>query len=254
MRIVFLLIFIIQPLQATDIVLKVGLEEAPPLITRDGTGILNKLLKKVEANSNFKFQISYMTYGRAILELKKGRIDLIGVTPYKSETKEFYTFAQDLNWSLRTWNALFYNLENSAVNDLNEFNAIGTMPGNEEFMSRLYKIPKSRFSSGKLKSLFKMLQKKRLDGVLFEYISARSAIEKLAFKSIEVKRVSPIYASLSLRNSLAKLNPLLSKELKRASKEKIFEGYEHLLEYENLPRIKVNNIYIEEVSPSEEGP
>ncbi len=78
----------------------VGLEPFPPLITEDKKGLSVELLRAVEKISDLRFKIKIMRYDLAKFRLKKGKRHLIGHTPYKVEVKEFYEYAQELDWSI----------------------------------------------------------------------------------------------------------------------------------------------------------
>ena len=125
-------------------VIRVGLEEASPLIVADGSGVLNKILSEVEQKSPYKFVFEYMTYGRALKELKSGNVDLVGITPTGNETKEFYHYADDLDWFFQTFNIVFVR-EEDKDKSLKEFQLIGTQPGNEVFMSEMMNLSKDKF-------------------------------------------------------------------------------------------------------------
>ncbi len=97
---VFCSLFFIQPLFSETI--QVGLEPLPPLIVSKTEGLTVQMLKKIEGISDLKFNIKIMPYNRAKKFLKDGQISLMGHTPHRQETKEFYTYGKELNWSVPT--------------------------------------------------------------------------------------------------------------------------------------------------------
>lgn len=205
--------FLHSQLQAKE-TLRVGLEIAAPLIQKDGKGILNRLLRELEQKSGYEFSIEYMTYGRALVELQKGRLDLIGITPTGNETKGFYEYAVDLDWSFVTHNIIFYKEKNQHKTSLNDFALFGTLPGNEAFMAEMLGLDISRFHGGPLKSLFKMLEKGRLDAVIFESISSITTLKEMNLKGLLYKKVNQLNGGFSLSKSkpmvLKKLNSTLN--------------------------------------------
>ncbi len=60
----------------------VGLEPFAPLITREGGGYRVDFLKAIETNTKLNFDIRIMSYRTAKRDLKIGRVQLIGHTPY----------------------------------------------------------------------------------------------------------------------------------------------------------------------------
>lgn len=207
---IFLLLFSFEAF--SEEVIRVGLEEAKPIISQEPQGIIEKILGEVEKRTDFKFKISYMTYGRALVELKKGRIDLIGITPTGNETEDFYQFASDLEWSFETYNALFFLKKNSHFKYMVDFKEIGTPSGNEAFMAELLKVKEKTFHGGKLNSLFQMLEKGRVDAVLFEAISSLTLLRKLKYQDITYRLVNPMRGGLSV----SKKRPLLKAKLDKA--------------------------------------
>jgi polar amino acid transport system substrate-binding protein len=81
-----------------------------------------------------------MTYGRAKKDLESKRLKLIGLTPYKLETKGFYEYGGELNWHIDTHvdffslNKDFFNIEQLPDG------SIGTLIGNAEFFSTMSTI------------------------------------------------------------------------------------------------------------------
>ncbi|WP_323117180.1 type 2 periplasmic-binding domain-containing protein, partial [Klebsiella quasivariicola] len=129
-----------------------------------------ELLKKIEEVSDLKFQIKIKPYIRLRKEIEHGTLDLIGHTPYGKETKEFYQYAQDLNWSISSVSDIYAKSESKLK--ISRAIKIATPRGNAEFHSALLGIPISRFTdSGDLDSSIKMLKAGRIDLFIFERAS-----------------------------------------------------------------------------------
>ncbi len=216
---------------------KVGLEPFPPLIKTSMTGYTVMMLKEVEKISDFKFVIKIMPYNRAKVSLKTKKIDLMGHTPSGVETKEFYTYAQDINWRINTFTDLYgINKANTDQSRLKTYKKIGTPRGNIEFFSELLGIPAKQFYAGQLGNLLMMLKKGRIDVFIFERASTMSTIKELKIKNIyyNVADVS-VPAGLAVRTDKKgeKLKKKLDKLIAKLDTEKIFGPY---LEYINLPQ------------------
>ena len=87
--------------------LVIAFEPFPPFINEDGEGLTANMLREIEAISNFTFDIKIMTYARAKHELEHQRIDIAGHTPKDIETAEFYQYAIELDWQIKTTSDLF---------------------------------------------------------------------------------------------------------------------------------------------------
>jgi polar amino acid transport system substrate-binding protein len=125
--------------------IRVGLELFHPLINDKKSGYSIDLLKAIEKQSDLKFKIEIMTYARAKKELKYGRVDLIGHTPKGYESKEFYEYAQDLDWEIPTSSDMFViDKKYLDINNLRK-GRVGTLLGNADFLSESFKIPRELF-------------------------------------------------------------------------------------------------------------
>lgn len=219
-------------------VIRVGLEEASPLIVADGSGILNKILSEVEQKSPYKFVFEYMTYGRALKELKSGNVDLVGITPTGNETKEFYHYADDLDWFFQTFNIVFVR-EEDKDKSLKEFQLIGTQPGNEVFMSEMMNLSKDKFHGGSLDSLFRMLEKKRLDAVIFESISSITTLEKMNLKKMSYKKLNRMQGGFSVSKKRKNLRENLNRIFKEVDTDKYFASVHKLQHLKDIPSLKI---------------
>ncbi|WP_338637070.1 substrate-binding periplasmic protein [Spirobacillus cienkowskii] len=234
-KIIILLFFINFKIYCLEI--KVGLEPMPPLIIDENSGYTVKLLKEIEKKSNLKFDIQIMTYSRASEELKKGRLDLIGHTPKNKETKEFYTFAQELDFYIPTCLDLYMtkpiNIKN---NELKKISIIGTPLGNKDFFGNMFDIPIKNFKEGTIENLFKMLSAGRIDAFLFERASSMTTIKQLKINNIYYSLLDgELDASLAVKNDKngSILKKRLDEEIKKINLNKLFKDY---YKYTNLPK------------------
>ena len=125
--------------------ISVGLEPFPPLVNEDGTGFVINMLNALEENSSLRFDYQIMTYARAKRELKKQRIDMIGLTPKGQETEEFYQYAQELIWHFDT-TVDFYSTSPSNFTLVNfPQKSVGTLIGNADFLSEPSNIARDKF-------------------------------------------------------------------------------------------------------------
>ncbi len=227
-------------------VVKVGLEPLPPLITKDGNGYSIDMLKAIEKISDIKFEITIMPYTRAKINLKKNIYDLIGHTPHKLETKNFYAYAQELDWCIDVPIDTF-SLEKHFLeqNILRSGITIGTPRGNEDFLSNKYNISIDHFHPGKLDNLLVMMYKGRVDLILFERASVINKIHelgeknakynyKLDLQNIHYKNIDIIPASFGVRNNKkgSDLKKKMDELIKKTDYKKIFS---RALKYWSLP-------------------
>jgi polar amino acid transport system substrate-binding protein len=233
---IFILLFFIN-FKIYCLEIKVGLEPMPPLIIDENSGYTVKLLKEIEKKSDLKFDIQIMTYSRATLDLSKGRLDLIGHTPKNKETKEFYDFAQELDFFIKTCTDLYttksININNIA---LKEIPVIGTPLGNKEFFSSMLSIPIENFKEGAIENLFKMLSAGRIDAFLFERASSMTTVKNLKLKNIYYTLIDgDLDASLAVKNDKngSILKKRLDEEIKKINLNKLFKDY---YKYTNLPK------------------
>jgi hypothetical protein len=176
--------------------IRVGLEETPGLLQSDGKGILNSVLREIEETKKLKFKMTYLSYMRAKLEMKKGNLDLIGLTPHKFETKNFYEYAQELDWSFGTNLVLFCTKKKSLELKKNEI--IGTPAGNEQFISEVLELNVNRFSVGNLRSLIMRMKKNRIPCLAFEEISTIKIAKELGIEKLYFKKIKEVRASFAV--------------------------------------------------------
>jgi len=234
-KIIILLFFINLKVYCLDI--KVGLETMPPLIIDENSGYTVKLLKEIEKKSDLKFDIQIMTYSRASLDLSKGRLDLIGHTPKNKETKEFYVFAQELDFHIPTCLDLYMNKPiNKKNNELKKISIIGTPLGNKEFFGNMFNIPMKNFKEGSIENLFKMLSVGRIDAFIFERASSMTTIKQLNIKNIYYALLDgELDASFAVKNDKngSNLKKKLDDEIKKIKLNELFKDY---YKYINLPK------------------
>lgn len=225
------LMLIMLPVFSKEIV-KVGLEVFPPLIIDANKGYTIDILKEIEKNSDLGFQVVIMPYSRARTEIASGASQLIGHTPYKLESKDFYAYAQEINLQIETKTDLYVMNEKKFENYKNL--KIGIPRGNEIFASDLLGIPVENFYVGELESLLKMLEAGRIDAFWFERSSTMKTIEKLKIKNVYYENIpsESIFAGLAVQKnafgndlrqkmetSLQKINlKVILKELDRYNK------------------------------------
>ncbi|MCP3924100.1 MAG: transporter substrate-binding domain-containing protein [Desulfobacterales bacterium] len=220
------LFLIFQSSYADEI--RVSLEPLPPLIIDAKNGLTIELLKEVEKISDLKFKIVIMPYHRAKLDLKNGKSALMGHTPHKQESKEFYNYGHELKWSIPTKIDVYSaKLKNVDLNNFKSLKKIGTPRGNKEFLSDLLKIPLNQFYEGKLDNLLRMLKANRIDAFLFERASSQTTIRKLNLKGIYYTEVMDVAASLAVQKNLygLRLKKKLDALILKANHKKIFKKY-----------------------------
>ncbi len=228
--------FVIMSQHALAETVKVGLEPLPPLITEDGKGYTIAMLRAIEQVSELEFDIQIMIYERAKKSLKDGSVDIMGHTPYQSEVKSFYTYAQEINWSVPAV-CDFYARDKAVLNNPKQ-HQLGTPRGNGGFFSELLGIPMEQFYEARLENLLKMLYKGRssVEVFIFERGSTMSTIKKLQLTDVYYAD-----AELNLRASLAvgksnkgyRLKNILEASILKIDHDKVFRTYNYYL---NMPK------------------
>lgn len=213
----------------------VGLEPFPPLIIDESQGYTIQLLKEVEKVSDLKFDIKIMPYNRAKLQLKNGDIELMGHTPKDQETKDFYNYAQELDWSIPDIVDIYaVDQKNLADNVYKGLPKIGTPKGNAEFLSEILEVPLKNFYTANLDNLAKMLETGRIDAIMFERASTQSTITKNKISGIHYRKLFVVDASLGVSKSAAgtSLKKKLDAAIKKVDQKSLFKDY---MKYLNLP-------------------
>ncbi|WP_428243454.1 substrate-binding periplasmic protein [Gynuella sp.] len=206
---------------------KVMLEPFPPLITEDGNGLSVDFLREIEKLSDLKFEIVIVNYARAKNELKTGNVDLIGHTPYEMEVPEFYTYAQELNWSINS-PADVYSLDAAKISEDNfkTLKRIGTPKGNEGFFSDIFGIPVGQFVGGNsVESLVKMLESGRIDALLFERASVMNTLQLQGVHGIYYRGVLDIPIGFAVPKNAKgdQLKAKLESLFKQVDQDKVYE-------------------------------
>jgi polar amino acid transport system substrate-binding protein len=196
----------------------IGLEPFPPIVNENGQGYAVDMFKAIENISDLKFHFHTMNYARAKKELKKQRLDVIGLTPQGFETKDFYQYAEDIDWFVVAKVDLFSFDKKYFNTRLLTKQSIGTLRGNADFFSEVLNIPRDKFIEvNSLSQLTQMLQRKRLNVITFERASTMSTIEKLGITSVYYQKVAEIPASFAVykndkgKKLKTKIDILLSK-------------------------------------------
>lgn len=158
------------------------LEPLPPFINpgfvkSSNPGFSIVFLKQIEKQLGDTFKFSEAPYSRLKWGLKEKKYDLVGHMPYKLEVKEFYTYAQDVDWSIDVISDI-YVVDKANLSKIKSLR-IGTPRGNKEFASELTGIPlKNFYDSGTIESLLGMLYKGRIDAFWFPRSTTMPFIKK----------------------------------------------------------------------------
>jgi polar amino acid transport system substrate-binding protein len=226
--------------------ISVGLEPFPPLVNEDGTGFVINMLNALEENSSLRFDYQIMTYARAKRELKKQRIDMIGLTPKGQETEEFYQYAQELIWHFDT-TVDFYSTSPSNFTFLNfPQKSVGTLIGNADFFSELSSISRDKFIEvSSLKQLIMMMARGRIKVILFERVAMMSTIHDLQkdlntkvpsvlnSQKIYYQKFKRIPASIAVANSTAGIK--LKRQLDKLLANNTSQYFAKIAPYAQLP-------------------
>ncbi len=213
----------------------VGMESFPPFINKNGVGYTVNMFKEIEKISNFKFNISIMTYARAKKELQLNRIDIAGHTPKGLETSSFYQYAQELEWQLVT-HSDYFSLDKKyfELSSLKS-NRIGTTTGNAKFFAEQTGIDLDLFIEvSSLEQLVKMLVADRIQVIIFERVSVMTTLAKLKINNVFYRTAGMIPASIAVQNN--EKGRLLKEKLDQLiltlDQDRIFGNY---LEYTTMP-------------------
>jgi polar amino acid transport system substrate-binding protein len=228
----------------------VGLEPFPPLVNEDGSGFVIDMLNGLQDNSALTFNYQIMTYARAKRELKRRRINIIGLTPKDSETQKFYQFAQELSWHFDTTVDLYSTSPTHFdINNLPE-RSIGTLIGNADFFAELAQVPREKFIEvGSLTQLIMMMARGRIKVIIFERVAMMSTIKSLqndlrtkipaeinspeSPQKIYYKKFKIIAASLAVAKS--ETGDLLKKQLDELLSENTSQYFKKIAPYAKLP-------------------
>lgn len=207
-----------------------SLEALPPLVNQDGSGIVIDMLNEIEQVSNYKFDVAIMTYARAKRQLKSAQAQLVGLTPKNSETDEFYEFAIELNWNVLVSVDLFVT-DKAMLENYKEI-YIGVPTGNADFFSELFDIPRKNFVEvTSLPQLAQMLNKNRIDAILFERIAIAKTFQKTGFKEVYYRQINITAASLAVANTPIGniLKTQLDYYIDKIDTQKVFQSYNDYL-------------------------
>lgn len=231
--VIAILLFIIffTPILSAETII-VGMEPFPPLIVDKNTGYTIDLLKEIESISDLKFTIDIMPYIRAKKSLESGRVDIIAHTPYKAETKDFYNYAQELDFEIETIND-FYVTDEAKLKDISKLK-IGIPRGNEEFASEFLGIPVANFYLGTTENLLKMLNAGRIDAFWFERASTMLTLKKLQLDNIHYMKFPKEYfaAGIAVKkdNRGTELKKKIDSLINQIDLKRIFKDYSRYLD------------------------
>lgn len=183
MQKLFIILFtLLSVCSAYSKTISVGLEAFPPFVLDDGSGLSVDLIKKLDKKlSEYNFKIQIAPYKRIKAESNANRMQLIGHTPYKEESKDFYKDFVEINWSYPVCtNFLIHpSVENLFTK---EDAVIGTLVGNKELLKSIKELKhKKIFEHSSLESLLKMLERKRVDAVWFASAPIKHYQKKLGY-------------------------------------------------------------------------
>lgn len=178
--------------------IRLGLEVTPGLLQVDGDGLIDRALREIENKSSIRFKRTYLSYTRAKIEMEKGNLDLIGLTPHRHETKSFYKYARELDWNFSTNLILLCSSEKAL--DLKKGELIGTLSGNEEFVSEIAGVDIESFREGSLESILLRVKKKRIPCVSFEEISTLKIAMSLKMDGLYFRKLGEVRGSFAIMN------------------------------------------------------
>ncbi|MGM0563086.1 MAG: substrate-binding periplasmic protein [Pseudomonadota bacterium] len=212
---------------------RVGLEPFPPLINADGSGYTIDVLRAIEKRTGAEFDIRIMSYRRAKIELKKGNIDLLGHTPWRAEQRDFYRYAQELQFRIPARIALF-SLEEQFL-ELDELGKgrLGTPTGNADFMAEVIDAGLPSFTEAPLESLIDMLALGRIDAIVFAKGPVLKTLKQEDSELSPLSRVlvDDIYAGLAVQRTRRgdRLEKKLNTALKQIDLVALLEPYREYL-------------------------
>ncbi|GHE87178.1 transporter substrate-binding domain-containing protein [Thalassotalea profundi] len=192
--------------------LTVGVEPFPPVFDENGQGIGTELLNSIANISELNFQIQVMTYARAKKELENERLDIIGLIPKGLETKDFYQYGLELDWSFDNNVDIYSPHTKYLSSDSIPPKSLGTLVGNAAFFSEALNIPLDKFLEvASLEQLVKMMDKGRLKAIVFERIATMSSIQKYLQSPIYYRFLESMPATFAVANT--KQGQLLKEKL-----------------------------------------
>lgn len=214
---------------------KIGIEPMPPFINDAKSGYSVEMLKALEKEMpNDKFVFEEAPYNRLKTGLKDGSYDMVGHTPYGAEVKEFYEYAEDVNWQFEAITDL-YVVNKDLLKDPTKIKQIGTPRGNKEFAAELTGIPVNQFyDQGTIDSLLAMLKAGRIDGFWFPRATTLPIIKSLGFK-VYFKAYPAQSPPIAFSTSKSEKGKALKSKVETALKKVKWETYfKAVLEYNKL--------------------
>lgn len=212
-------------------VLRVGLEPFPPLIVDNSTGYSVDWLQALAREAGMTLRISIVPYSRAKAGLKNGKLDMIGHTPVGMETRDFYTYAAELNHRVATKLDAF-SLGKQGLESANfEGKSIGTPYGNARFIAEVIDLPQSQFVEAPLPNLVHMLLAGRISTIVFERASVVSHIPKETDTVIHYRLIAQIDAGFAVRRDRPQLLKQLNEASRRVDAANIYKAYSNLLNW-----------------------
>ena len=209
-------------------VIRIGLEDTPGLLQSNKKGALDIVLTQIEKKTNFKFKVTYLPYVRAKIEMEKGSLDMIGLTPHGQEADDFYEYAQELNWTLSTNLVLFCNSKENLK--LKNAEMVVTQVGNEGFISQQLGVNISRLKTGPLQSIILRVAKNRESCFAFEEISSLTLAKKLGISKFHYRIIGQVRGSFAVRKDErgTRLKERFDKELSSINWSKSLQNIKRL--------------------------
>jgi len=208
--------------------IRIGLEDTPGLLQPDRKGVIDLVLAHIEKRTKYKFKVTYLSYVRAKIEMKKGNLDMIGLTPHGQETGDFYEYAQELDWSFNTNLVLFCNTKENLKLENGEM--IGTPIGNEGFISKQLGVNVSRLKTGSLQSIILRVSKKREPCLAFEEVSTLTLGKELGISQLHYRIIGEVRGSFAFRKNKRgrRIKESLDKELSSINWSKYLQNIKRL--------------------------
>ncbi|MCP4023821.1 MAG: hypothetical protein GY729_18400, partial [Desulfobacteraceae bacterium] len=140
---------------------------------------------------------------------------------------------QDLTWFILSVVDVYAMTEaNLDQQRFTKMKRIGTPHGNEHFFSALYKIPIECFYTSHLKNLLRMLEKGRLEMIIFARASTMTMVKKLKISKVYYRKLDSIPAGFAVRldKNGTQLKTKLDGLIQKVDHHKIFKDYNHYLQ------------------------
>lgn len=208
----------------------VVLEPFPPFVTADGGGIVPTLLKQIEGETGYTFNIQTMPFSRAKVMIMLGKADVLGIVAKGVEDPALYEKCHDIEWGFMTMSDV-YATDPSAFTSFTG-KVVGTPFGNEYLAADVLGIDVAQVETAKLGNLFKMLELGRLDLIWFARDASMATIRDLGGTfHYQTAPAGGLKAGLAVPNTPegTALGQAISKALSNIDMTKEFPEYGALL-------------------------